>query len=153
MPIIPTPIDGLVIIEPTVMEDHRGYFFESWQIERYNLPYVHAFVQDNEAGSARGVLRGLHFQTGLHAQGKLVRVIRGAVYDVAVDIRPGSPTFGQYVGVELSGKNKRQFWVPRGFAHGYLALEDQTIFAYKCDNYYRKDAEGSIRYDDPDIGI
>ncbi len=153
MKITTTEIEGLLIIEPAVFEDERGYFLETYQDQRYTLPYAHPFVQDNEAMSSKGVLRGMHFQTGEYAQGKLVRVITGAVYDVAVDIRPESDTFGMAYGLVLSGENKKQFWVPRGFAHGYLVLEDQTIFAYKCDNYYHQSAEGGIRYDDPEIGI
>ena len=146
-------IEGLIVIEPKVFTDDRGYFFESFHAQRYNLPNAHEFVQDNEAKSDKGVLRGLHFQAGDHAQGKLVRVVRGAVYDVAVDVRKNSPTYGLWYGILLSGENKKQLWVPRGFAHGYLVLEDETIFSYKCDNYYNKAAEQGIRYDDPEIGI
>lgn len=148
-----TPIEGLLIIEPRVFADDRGYFFETYHAERYGLPYSFPFVQDNESMSSKGVLRGLHMQDGEFAQGKLVRVIKGAVFDVAVDARPGSPTYGQWFGVELTGDNKKQFWIPRGFAHGYLVLEDDTIFSYKCDNYYYPAAEKGIRYDDPQIGI
>lgn len=146
-------IDGLVVLEPIVHADERGYFFEFYHATRYQLPYVQAFVQDNEAKSDKGVLRGLHFQTDLYAQGKLVRVVKGAVYDVAVDVRPESSTFGKWFGILLSGENKKQFWIPRGFAHGYLVLEDDTIFSYKCDNYYHKFAEKGIRYDDPELTI
>lgn len=153
MQIIDTEIEGLRIIEPDVYADHRGYFFEAYNSLNYQLPHAHAFLQDNEAKSNKGVLRGLHFQKGEHGQGKLVRVITGAVYDVAVDIRPGSSTFGMSYGIMLSAENKKQFWVPRGFAHGYLVLEDNTIFSYKCDNYYLKSAEGGIRYDDPELSI
>lgn len=153
MTITKTEIEGLWIIDPGVFKDERGYFFETFQDQRYQLPGAFPFVQDNEAMSDKGVLRGLHFQRGEHAQGKLVRVVTGSVYDVAVDIRPGSATFGLSYGVILSGENKRQLWVPRGFAHGYLVLEDRTIFSYKCDNYYHKAAEQGIRYDDPDLGI
>lgn len=148
-----TDIEGLLIIEPSVFLDARGYFCETFHNDRYNLPNAFPFVQDNEAKSSKGVLRGLHFQHGAHAQGKLVRVVTGAVYDVAVDLRPGSPTFGKSFGVILSGENKKQFWVPRGFAHGYLVLEDDTIFSYKCDNYYHKDSEGGLKYDDPALKI
>lgn len=152
---IQTEIDGPLIIEPRVFGDRRGYFFESFSMRDFA---AHAgdveFVQDNESFSAkRGVLRGLHFQKGYKAQAKLIRVVRGRVLDVAVDIRPGSPTFGKYVSVELSGENKRQFFIPRGFAHGFLVLEDDTVFVYKCDNYYAPEAEGSYRWNDPYFGI
>ena len=153
MNIIETEIEGLLIIEPDVFKDSRGYFLETYTSTKYNLPNVAAFVQDNEAQSDLGVLRGLHFQNGDAAQGKLVRVVKGAVYDVAVDIRPGSETFGVPFGIMLTGENKKQLWVPRGFAHGYLVLEDETIFSYKCDNFYNKSAEGGIHYDDPDLAI
>ena len=153
MTITPTEIDGLTIIDPVIFADERGYFFESFNLLHYDLPSALPFVQDNEAKSNKGVLRGLHFQTGAHGQGKLVRVVTGAVYDVAVDIRPHSPTYGEWYGLVLSAENKRQLWIPRGFAHGYLVLEDNTIFSYKCDNYYQKNAEGGIRYDDPDLDI
>lgn len=153
MIITKTEIEGLWIIDPGVFKDERGYFFETYHVQRYQLPGAFPFVQDNEAKSDKGVLRGLHFQQGEHAQGKLVRVVTGSVYDVAVDIRPGSATFGMSYGVVLSGENKRQLWVPRGFAHGYLVLTDHTIFSYKCDNYYHKAAEQGIRYDDPDLNI
>ncbi len=153
MKILNTEIDGLVVIEPNIYKDERGYFFESFHALRYQLSNAGQFVQDNEAKSNKGVLRGLHFQTGIHAQGKLVRVVMGSVYDVAVDIRPGSPTYGKWYGAILSGDNKKQLWIPRGFAHGYLVLEDDTIFSYKCDNYYHKFAEQGIRYDDPALTI
>jgi dTDP-4-dehydrorhamnose 3,5-epimerase len=153
MTLTPTEIDGLCIIDPVIYADDRGYFFESYNLLRYHLPGAFPFVQDNEAKSNKGVLRGLHFQTGDHSQGKLVRVVTGAVYDVAVDLRPDSPTYGESYGLILSAKNKRQLWIPRGFAHGYLVLEDHTIFSYKCDNHYNKNAESGIRYDDPDLSI
>lgn len=153
MNIIKTEIEGLWIIEPGVFRDERGYFLETYNQQRYSLPGAFPFVQDNEAKSEAGVLRGLHFQKNEHAQGKLVRVVTGAVYDVAVDLRPNSPTCGSCFGLVLSGANKRQLWVPRGFAHGYLVLEDNTIFSYKCDNYYHQPAESGIRYDDPDLSI
>lgn len=153
MQITTTPIPDLCVIDPAVFHDARGYFFETFHVQRYQLPGAFPFVQDNEAKSDKGVLRGLHFQTGEHAQGKLVRVVKGAVYDVAVDLRKDSLTFGQYYGIVLSGENKKQLWVPRGFAHGYLVLEDDTIFSYKCDNFYHKAAEGGVRYDDPSIDI
>ena len=150
-----TDIEGPLIIEPRIFGDHRGYFFESFSLRDFaaNVGPVD-FVQDNESYSARrGVLRGLHFQKGDAAQAKLLRVVRGRVLDVAVDIRPGSPTFGHYVKVELSGENKRQFFIPRGFAHGFLVLEDDTLFQYKCDNYYAPEAEGSYRWNDPYFAI
>jgi dTDP-4-dehydrorhamnose 3,5-epimerase len=153
MIITKTEIEDLWIIEPKVFADQRGYFLETYHGLNYQLPGAFPFVQDNEAKSDLGVLRGLHFQTGQHAQGKLVRVVKGAVYDVAVDLRPESETYGMSYGIILSGENKKQFWVPRGFAHGYLVLEDNTIFSYKCDNYYHKDSEGGIRYDDADLSI
>lgn len=153
MNIIPTEIDGLVVIEPRVFQDHRGYFFETYNAQSHQLQYAHDFVQDNEAKSNKGVLRGLHAQKGEAAQGKLVRVITGSVFDVAVDIRPGSATYGRWFGIELSGDNKKQLWVPRGFAHGYLVLEDNTVFSYKCDNYYNQPEELGIRYDDPHLDI
>lgn len=152
---IQTDIEGPLIVEPRVFGDHRGYFFESFSLRDFvaNVGPVD-FVQDNESFSARrGVLRGLHFQKGEAAQAKLLRVVRGSVLDVAVDIRPGSPTYGQYVSVVLSGENKRQFFIPRGFAHGFLVLEDDTLFQYKCDNYYAPEMEGSYRWNDPTLAI
>ena len=155
MEYIKTGIEGPVIIEPRVFGDARGYFFESFSqrdFEAHVGPV--SFVQDNESWSAsRGVLRGMHFQKGDCAQAKLVRVARGRVLDVAVDIRPGSPTFGRFEKVELSAENKRMFFIPRGFAHGFLVLEDDTVFQYKCDNYYAPASEGSFRWDDPEVGI
>lgn len=153
MTITSTEIEGLLIIDPHVFADDRGYFFETFHHQRYQLPDARDFVQDNEAQSDKGVLRGLHFQTGDYAQGKLVRVVSGAVYDVAVDLRPDSETYAMSFGIVLSGENKKQLWIPRGFAHGYLVLEDDTIFSYKCDNYYHKSSERGIRYDDPDLSI
>ena len=152
---IKTDIDGPVIIEPKLFGDARGYFFESFRADEFRQMVADIeFIQDNESLSAhRGVLRGLHFQKGDAAQAKLVRVVRGRVQDVAVDIREGSPTFGKYISVELSGENHRMVFIPRGFAHGFAVLEDDTIFQYKCDNYYSPSAEGSIRWDDPSIGI
>ncbi len=149
----PTEIEDLCIIEPSIFADERGYFFETYHQDRYQLPASFPFVQDNEAKSDKGVLRGLHFQTEDHAQGKLVRVVKGSVYDVAVDLRSRSETFGMSFGIVLSGENKKQLWIPRGFAHGYLVLEDDTIFSYKCDNYYHQPAERGIRYDDPDLSV
>jgi len=152
---IKTDIEGVWIIEPRVFGDKRGYFFESFSLRDFEAHVGPvAFVQDNESLSAKkGVLRGLHFQKGDLAQAKLLRVVQGSVLDVAVDIRPGSPTFGQSVKVVLSGENKRQFFIPRGFAHGFLVLEDNTIFQYKCDNFYAPESEGSYRWNDPAFGI
>ncbi len=154
MNIIKTDIEGLLIIEPDVFSDERGFFLESYNAARYaeaGIPEI--FVQDNLSQSKRGVLRGLHYQAPPFAQGKLVQVVRGKVLDVTVDIRFGSPTFGKYVSVELSAESKRQFWIPAGFAHGFLALEDDTLFTYKCTNVYSKEHDRGVRYDDPAIGI
>ena len=154
MKVIETDIEGVVILEPDVFGDARGYFFESYSQARFDAQVRPVrFVQDNESKSKRGVLRGLHFQKGRDAQSKLVRVVHGAVLDVAVDIRRGSPTFGRYVAVELTGENKRQFFVPRGFAHGFSVLSGEAVFQYKCDNFYAPQSEGAIAWDDPDIGI
>lgn len=154
MDIIKTAIDGVVIIEPKVFGDHRGYFFESFSERDFNSQVREVrFVQDNESKSSYGVLRGLHFQKPPHAQSKLVRVVKGAVLDVAVDIRKGSPTFGKHVTVELTEDNHRQFFIPRGFAHGFVVLTDEVIFQYKCDNFYAPQYEGAIAWDDPDLGI
>lgn len=154
MEIIQTEILGVVIIEPDLFGDERGYFFESFSERRFceQVRSVH-FVQDNESKSSYGVVRGLHFQKPPHAQSKLVRVIKGRVLDVAVDIRRGSPTFGQHVAVELTGENHRQFFIPRGFAHGFSVLSDEAIFQYKCDNYYAPQSEGSVAWNDPDLAI
>lgn len=149
-----TDIEGVVILEPRVFGDSRGYFFESFSQRDFDREVGHVeFVQDNESRSHRGVLRGLHFQKGEHAQAKLVRVSRGRVLDVAVDIRPGSPTYGKYVAVELSEDNKRQFFIPRGMAHGFAVLSDIAVFQYKCDNYYCPESEGGILWNDPDLAI
>jgi len=154
MPFLKTHIDGLLIFEPKVWEDDRGYFFESYNQKTFADNGVHnVFVQDNEAKSSLGVLRGLHYQTGASAQAKLVRVSEGEVFDVAVDLRPDSPTYGQWHGVFLSAQNKRQFLVPRGFAHGYLVTSPTAVFCYKCDNLYDKNAEGGLCFNDPLIGI
>ena len=154
MNVIKTDIDGVVIIEPRVFGDHRGYFFESFSERDFNAQVREVkFVQDNESKSCYGVLRGLHFQKPPHAQSKLVRVVKGRVLDVAVDIRKGSPTFGKYVAVELTEDNHRQLFVPRGFAHGFSVLSDEVIFQYKCDNLYAPESEGAIAWNDPDIGI
>lgn len=154
MNIIRTEIPEVVIIEPKVFGDNRGYFFESFS-ERDFAAQVRKvkFVQDNESKSCYGVLRGLHFQKPPHAQSKLVRVVKGRVLDVAVDIRKGSPTFGKYVAVELSEDNHRQFFVPRGFAHGFAVLSEEAVFQYKCDNYYAPQSEGAVAWDDPDLAI
>ena len=150
-----TAIPDVVIIEPAVHGDARGYFVETFRADKLEafLGYKIAFCQDNESKSSKGVLRGLHYQLAPAAQTKLVRVIQGSVLDVAVDIRRGSPTFGQHVAVELSSQNKRQILVPRGFAHGFVVLEDDTIFAYKVDNYYSPENDRGIAFDDPAIGI
>ena len=151
---IQTEIDGVWVIEPKVFNDARGYFMESFKEEEFckNIGPVH-FVQDNESKSSFGVLRGLHYQKGEFSQAKLVRVIKGRVLDVAVDLRKSSPTFGRYLSIELSEDNKRQFFIPRGFAHGFLVLSDEAIFTYKVDNVYAPQAEASIRYNDETIGI
>lgn len=160
MQFIQTRIPDVVIIEPAVFSDDRGWFMESFHqakfeagLARLGLPTPTPFVQDNHSCSRAGVLRGLHYQLPPHAQGKLVRVVKGAAFDVAVDIRKGSPTFGQWVGVELSANNQRQLWIPEGFAHGFLALQDDTHFLYKTTDVYAKDCERSMLWNDPDIGI
>ena len=154
MNIIKTDIAGLLIIEPKVFGDERGYFMEAYNKARYMDAGIKAdFVQDNESLSSYGVIRGLHYQAAPYSQAKLVRVIRGRVIDVALDIRAGSPTFGKHVSVELSGENKRQFFIPAGFAHGFVVLSDEALFSYKCDNYYAPDYERGIRFDDPALCI
>lgn len=154
MEVIKTKIPGVVIIEPRLFPDARGYFFESFSKREFEEKVGKIeFVQDNESKSSYGVLRGLHFQKPPYAQSKLVRVVKGAVLDVAVDIRKGSPTFGQHVAVELTEDNHRQFFIPRGFAHGFAVLTDEVIFQYKCDNFYAPASEGAIAWDDPDLGI
>lgn len=154
MEVIRTAIDGVVIIEPRIFKDARGYFFESFnQKEFWEKVAPVTFVQDNESYSSYGVLRGLHFQKPPFAQGKLVRVVQGTVLDVAVDIRKGSPTFGRHVAVELSGENRRQFFIPRGFAHGFCVQSPTALFQYKCDNFYAPQSEGALAWDDPDLGI
>lgn len=160
MKLVKAALPGVVIVEPAVFEDERGWFMESFNEARFNqaleaigLPAAPRFVQDNHSCSRLGVLRGLHYQLPPHAQGKLVRVVAGAALDVAVDIRSGSPTFGQWVGVELSAENQRQLWIPPGFAHGFAALREGTHFLYKTTDVYAKDCERSIRWDDPAIGI
>ncbi len=154
MAFIETPIPGLVIFEPTVYYDERGYFFESYNQRVWANAGIDAnFVQANQARSMMGVLRGLHYQAGSMAQAKLVRVVEGEVLDVVVDIREGSATYGRWYSVRLSAENKRQLFVPRGFAHGYLVLSDTAEFVYQCDNFYSKAQEGGIRYDDPALAI
>jgi dTDP-4-dehydrorhamnose 3,5-epimerase len=160
MALVRTRIADVVIVEPTVFADERGWFMESFNERRFHaelaelgLPAPRPFVQDNHSCSMKGVLRGLHFQVAPHAQGKLVRVVRGAAFDVAVDIRPDSPTFRQWVGVELTAANRRQLWVPEGLAHGFMALEDDTHFLYKTTDYYAKDCERAIRWDDASVAI
>ena len=155
MEFIKTEIDGVWIIEPKVFNDDRGYFFESFKQAEFdkNVGYHIDFIQDNESKSSYGVLRGLHYQEGGTSQAKLVRVIKGKVVDVAVDLRKSSPTFGKYVMVELSDKNKRQFFVPRGFAHGFLVLSDEAIFTYKVDNVYSPQTEASLRWNDETVGV
>lgn len=154
MKVIKTAIEDVVIIEPDVFGDARGYFFESYSQKKFDEQVRPVkFVQDNESKSKYGVLRGLHFQKGRDAQSKLVRVVKGRVLDVTVDIRKGSPTFGQYVAVELTEDNHRQLFVPRGFAHGFSVLSEEAIFQYKCDNLYAPQSEGVIAWNDPDIAI
>ena len=154
MHLIQTEIPEIVIIEPIIFDDERGYFFESFSEKwfRENVRDTH-FVQDNESKSRRGVLRGLHFQKPPYSQSKLIRVIKGRVLDVAVDIRYGSPTFGKHVAIELSEDNKQQLFIPRGFAHGFSVLSDEVVFQYKCDNYYTPQSEGGIAFDDPALNI
>ena len=149
-----TFIKGVFVIEPKVFNDSRGYFFEAWKQQEFTEHVGKVeFIQDNESKSSYGVLRGLHYQKGEFAQAKLVRVIKGTVLDVAVDIRPGSPTYGKHVMVELSEENKRQLFIPRGMAHGFLVMSDEAIFTYKVDNVYAPQAEAGIRWNDPDLGI
>jgi dTDP-4-dehydrorhamnose 3,5-epimerase len=160
MKLIQTTIPDVLVIEPAVFADERGWFMESFNEQRFHAELVRlgqpvppAFVQDNHSCSKAGVLRGLHFQRAPHAQGKLVRVVQGAAWDVAVDIRPDSATFGRWTSIELSAENRRMFWIPEGFAHGFVALQDETHFLYKTTDYYAKDCEGALRWDDPAIGI
>lgn len=154
MNVIKTDIEGVVILEPRVFNDSRGYFFESYNKKTFDSEVCPVeFVQDNESCSSRGVMRGLHFQRPPYAQAKLVRCVRGAVLDVAVDIRKGSPTFGKYVSCLLTEENHRQFFIPRGFAHGFAVISDTAVFQYKCDNYYAPEADGGISILDPSLGI
>ncbi len=150
-----TKLKGCFIIEPTIFEDERGYFFESYNHRDFckAIGREVIFVQDNQSFSKKGVLRGLHFQKGEHAQAKLVSVLQGKIQDVVVDLRKDSPTFGQHLSIELSDENKKQLFIPRGFAHGFLTLSETANVFYKCDNYYRKEAEGGVRYDDASLGI
>ncbi|MBJ9476973.1 dTDP-4-dehydrorhamnose 3,5-epimerase [Acinetobacter baumannii] len=159
MKIETTKIEGLLILHPSVFGDDRGWFMESFNQQRFaqaledlNLP-VPTFVQDNHSLSQKGVLRGLHYQNAPYAQGKLVRVVQGRVWDVAIDIRPDSKTYGEWVGVELSAENKTMFWIPEGFAHGFISLEENTQFLYKTTNYYNKESEGAIIWNDPTLAI
>lgn len=155
MTIKETKLKGCFILQPQIFKDKRGYFIESFNQQTFNskLGLDIQFVQDNESKSSRGVLRGLHYQMGEYAQAKLVRVIKGRVLDVAVDMRKGSQTFGEHISVELTEENKTQLFVPRGFAHGFIVLEDETIFSYKCDNFYNKASEAGVIYNDEDLSI
>jgi len=150
-----TRLKGCFIIEPTIFKDSRGYFFESFNQNKFEelTGQQGHFVQDNQSSSTYGVIRGLHFQKGAHAQAKLVRVLEGAVLDVAVDLRKGSDTYGQWISVELTAENNKQLYVPRGFAHGFSVITETAVFAYKCDNNYNKESEGGLRYNDPDLNI
>lgn len=155
MKIIETNLSGCFLIEPKLFHDERGYFMESFNEKTFNeiLNTSIHFVQDNQSVSTKGVLRGLHYQTGAHAQAKLVRVLEGSVLDIALDIRPNSPTYGQHFSVELSEENQKQLFVPKGFAHGFLVLSERATFFYKCDHYYHKESEAGIKFDDPALNI
>lgn len=154
MEIVTTAIEGVVLLKPRIFGDERGYFFESYSQREFEKQVCRTvFVQDNESKSCYGVVRGLHFQKPPYAQSKLVRVVKGRVLDVAVDIRKGSPAFGKHVSVELSEENKWQFFIPRGFAHGFAVLSEEAVFQYKCDNFYAPESEGSLAWDDPELGI
>lgn len=155
MNVIHTSIEGVCIIEPRVFGDVRGYFFESFNAKDFQeqVGVDISFVQDNESKSSYGVVRGLHFQKPPYTQSKLVRVVKGAVWDVAVDLRKGSPTYGQHVAVELTAENHRQFFVPQGFAHGFSVLSEEAVFQYKCDNFYAPQSEGALAWDDPDLNV
>lgn len=155
MKFIKTPIEGLLVIEPTVFGDERGYFYESFREDKFNEAAGKQikFVQENQSLSGKSIVRGLHFQNPPFAQGKLVRVLKGAVIDVAVDIRKNSPTYGEHFSIKLTEENKKMFWIPEGFAHGFSSLSEGTIFVYKCTNYYNKDSEGSILWSDKDLKI
>jgi dTDP-4-dehydrorhamnose 3,5-epimerase len=155
MKLFKTPLGGCVVLKPTVFSDYRGSFYESYKRAVLDdfLGYEVDFLQDNESFSSQGVLRGLHFQKGAYAQAKLVRVVQGSVLDVAVDLRVDSPTYGQHFSIELSSENKKQLFIPKGFAHGFVVLSDTAIFSYKCDNYYNKESESGIIYNDPTLNI
>jgi dTDP-4-dehydrorhamnose 3,5-epimerase len=154
MPFITTDISGLLIFEPAVYKDDRGYFFESYNEQTFrNEGVTNRFVQDNQSFSTYGVIRGLHYQLEPHAQCKLVRVLRGKILDVSIDLRKSSPSYGKWIGVELSADNRRQLLVPRGFAHGFSVLSEIAEVSYKCDSFYHKESEGGIRFDDPDLNI
>ena len=154
MKITKTNIDGLIIIEPEIVKDDRGSFFESWNVKNFQeIGIENHFVQDNQSTSLKGVLRGLHFQTPPYAQAKLVRVVRGSVLDVAVDLRSNSSTYGKHYSIVLSDKNFKSFYIPKGFAHGFVSLEDNTIFSYKCSDIYDKESEGCLLWNDQDLGI
>ena len=154
MEVIKTEIEGVVIIEPRIFRDERGYFYESFSQREFEEKVCRTiFVQDNQSKSSYGVVRGLHFQKPPYCQSKLVRCIKGAVLDVAVDVRKGSPTFGKYVAVELTEDNHRQFFGPRGFAHGFAVLSEEAVFQYKCDNFYNKESEGAVAWNDPELNI
>lgn len=154
MKIIETPIPGLLVIEPSVFADERGYFFESYNETKFTKAgLISEFVQDNESKSQRGVIRGLHYQLAPYSQTKLIRVVHGTVYDVVVDLREGSPTFGQWFGLEVSASNKSQLYIPKGFAHGFSVLSEYAIFSYKCDALYNPAADRGIRFDDPALNI
>ena len=153
MKIIDTPIQGLKVLEPRIFNDDRGYFFESYNRNLFPKDRKYDWVQDNESKSTKGVLRGLHYQAGEHGQAKLVRSVVGSIYDVAVDIRPDSDTYGEWYGIELNDQNKRQLLIPRGFAHGFLVLSNEAIFSYKCDSFYNAKSEGGIIYNDVSLGI
>src|SRR5688572_7023636 len=154
MPFIITDIPGLLVFEPKVFEDSRGYFFESYNEKIFEQQGIHTrFVQDNQSSSSYGVIRGLHYQMNPHAQTKLVRVLAGKILDVAVDVRKGSPTYGQHFTIELSAENKKQLLVPRGFAHGFSVLSEKAEVMYKCDGFYNKEREGGLRFDDPSLKI
>lgn len=155
MNVLETKLKGCFVIEPKIFEDKRGYFFESFNLKQFQklTKSNTVFIQDNESYSTKGVLRGLHYQTGKYAQAKLVRVVKGEVLDVAVDLRRNSKTYGEHFSIELSEENKKQLFVPRGFAHGFIVLSDTAIFSYKCDNYYNKDSEEGVIYNDVDLNI
>lgn len=154
MEVIKTDVEGVVILEPRIFNDDRGYFYESFSEREFTQKVCETtFVQDNQSKSSYGVLRGLHFQKAPYAQSKLVRVIKGKVLDIAVDIRKGSQTYGKHIAVELTEDNHRQLFIPRGFAHGFVVLSEEVIFQYKCDNFYSKESEGALMWNDPDLGI